>query len=217
MKTFKLLMMAGMMAFATAASAEGTIKCFTAEDVYFEGNTADLVVSIDYETTQTVCSWGFSLYLPDGVSIAGEFEGDTFYPDAATYDGTTNSRGIANKPVEITKKEDGGWLIVGYASGNPSMKSTHGTLVTIQLSGSKDIVGVGEIKSSSLAHSEAGQNISLDLGNLADYAFGINQETVGINEVKAADNDAPAYNLQGIRVNNAKGLIIRDGKKMIVK
>lgn len=217
MKKFKLMMMAGMLAFASAASAQEPVKCFTAEDVVFEGNEADLIVAMDYETTETIVSWGFSLYLPDGISIAGEFEGDTFYADNATYDKNTNSRGIANKPVEITKKEDGGWLIVAYATGNPAMKSTHGTVVTLGLSGSPEVKGFGDIKSSSVANDK---NVSLDQGNLADYQFAINggNGTDGINDINVVGNDAPAYNLQGVRVNsNAKGLIIRDGKKVVVK
>ena len=69
MKAFKLMMMAGMMAFATAASAQGTIKCLTAEDVTFEAGetTADLVVNMDYTTDKEIVSWGFNLYLPEGI------------------------------------------------------------------------------------------------------------------------------------------------------
>lgn len=60
-------------------------------------------------------------------------------------------------------------------------------------------------------------NKSIELGNINDVTFSINGSSVGINDIKSAEATAPAYNLQGIRVNNAKGLIIRDGKKMVVK
>ena len=61
-------------------------------------------------------------------------------------------------------------------------------------------------------------NKSIELGNINDVTFSINGSSVGINDIKSAEATAPAYNLQGVRVNSAaKGVIIRDGKKMVVK
>lgn len=224
MKKFTLLMVAGLFALAGSVQAQDKVKCLAADDVFFEdgATTTDLVVKMDYDTENIVCSWGFSLYLPDGISITGEFEGDTFYPDGCSYSTETNSRGISNKPVEITKKTDGGWLIVGYATGNPDMKSTHGALVKLNLTGSKSISGDARLKDISVSSvkvaGSVGESVSLDLGNIAEVVFGINKSVEGINDIQAADTTAPAYNLQGVRVNNsAKGVIIRDGKKMVVK
>ena len=224
MKKFTLSLVAGLFALAGSVQAQGTVKCLAADDVFFEdgASTADLVVKMDYDTPNVVCSWGFSLYLPDGVAISGEFEGDTFYPDGCKYSSETNSRGITNKPVEITKKSDGGWLIVGYANGNPDMKSTHGALVTLNLTGSKSIIGDASLKNISVSsvkvEGSVGESVSLDLGNIADVVFGINKTADGIDDIMVNESDAPAYNLQGVRVNSAaKGVIIRDGKKMVVK
>lgn len=224
MKKFTLMLVAGLFALAGSVNAQGTVKCLAADNVFFEegSTTADLVVKMDYDTENTVCSWGFSLYLPDGISLSGEFEGDTFYPDGSSYSTETNSRGISNKPVDITKRADGGWLIVGYAAGNPDMKSTHGTLVTLSLTGSTSVSGDASIKSISVSsvkvEGHINESVSLDQGNLADVVFGINKTVEGINDIVADESNAPAYNLQGVRVNGAaKGLIIRDGKKQIVK
>ena len=221
MKAFKLMMMAGMMAFATAASAQGTITCLTAEDVSFEGAKANLVVNMDYETTYDIVSWGFSLYLPDGVAVAGEEELGEFYADNATLGTDTNARAIISNGIKLKVKEDGGMMVLGYSMSNAPMKSTHGMLCTIELSGSKDINGNGTLKDISVATvGESGDAISLDQGKLAEVTFKVNDggSAVGINDINAAETSAPAYNLQGVRVNgNAKGLIIRDGKKMVVK
>ena len=43
-------------------------------------------------------------------------------------------------------------------------------------------------------------------------------EETGITEVNAAEDDAPAYNLQGIRVKtNTRGIVIKNGKKYVNK
>lgn len=43
-------------------------------------------------------------------------------------------------------------------------------------------------------------------------------ETTGINSVNAADDDAPVYNLSGMRVKNpTRGIYVKNGKKYIVK
>lgn len=237
MKAFKLMMMAGMMAFATAASAQGTIKCLTAEDVVFgDGETtADLVVNIDYTTDKSIVSWGFNLYLPDGIEI--EYETDTeidketgesklVYYYHGSYGKDTNPRPIANlADPKVTRKDDGGYLILGYSDNNAAMKSLSGMLITLTLTGSDKISGNGEIKNTSMAYLGTDGDgkevaISADQGQLADYTFKVNDggSAVGINDINAAETSAPAYNLQGVRVNdNAKGLIIRDGKKMVVK
>lgn len=231
MKAFKLMMMAGMMAFATAASAQGTIKCLTAEDVTFEAGetTADLVVNMDYSTDKEIVSWGFNLYLPDGIDIEFEEESGTFYY-TGEYGFDTNPRAIAGTPKKpndpkVTKKEDGGYLILGYSDSNAAMLSTHGKLISLTLTGSAAISGNGDIKNTSVAYLGTDGDgkevaISADQGQLADVTFKVNDGGVtdGINDINAAETNAPAYNLQGVRVNaNAKGIIIRDGKKMVVK
>jgi len=56
-------------------------------------------------------------------------------------------------------------------------------------------------------------------GGMRVYAISINQEVTGIQNVKAVKNvDAAAFNLAGQKVDAAyKGLVIKDGKKIINK
>ena len=206
--------MAGMLAFAGSAMAQKT--CFTAEPVIFgEGEqVADLVVSIDYEKAEgtDITCWQFELSLPDGIAPIYDEDEEEWLGEIST---DTNTKRLAKGGLNITKKTDGTYLVLGFdTKGNQAMPSTKGELCTIQLSGSASIVGEGKIINSALSDQD---NASVDKGNLSDFVFGINQNTVGINDIQTVDNDAPAYNLQGIRVNNAKGLIIRNGKKMVVK
>ena len=51
------------------------------------------------------------------------------------------------------------------------------------------------------------------------YIYSLNGNTSGINAVKAdTEANAPAYNLAGQKVDNSyKGLIIKNGRKMIQK
>jgi hypothetical protein len=230
MKAIKLMMMAGMMAFATAASAQ--VQCLTVDDVAFdEGEgTADLVVDIDYTTDKTIVSWGFTLYLPDGIEIGNELMDEEDPTQGLLWHGSygkSNASAVQRGDLNVTVKEDGGYLILGYATGNPAMKNTHGNLVNLELIATAQTSGAASIKNTSMAYiglDGEGKEvaISADQGLLDDVNFTVDaskaQVTVGIKDIKTVDSNAPAYNLQGVRVNaNAKGIIIRDGKKMVVK
>ena len=214
MKTIRLMMMAGLMAFASAANAQ-QVTVLTAKDVNFEegATQADLVVNMDYTTTEKVVAWGFSLYLPDGISLIYDEEEEEWLGEV----GSINAKKVVNKGLSVNEKTDGGYLIVGYADGNPAMKSTHGDLATITLQGNASIKSNGKISGISISND---LSESLEQGNIAEVEFKINGGAItdGINDIQAVDSNAPAYNLQGMRVNGqAKGLIIRDGKKMVVK
>lgn len=221
MKAFKLLMMAGLMAFASSAQAQQ--QFFNANDVALDENgKGTLEVFMDYETTETVVGWNLSLYLPDGVTIATKTvydedldENVEVFDVTAKGDDYSNSNAMANA-LDIKTKTDGGYLFVCIDQKNKrAMKNTHGKIISIPLiAPNKDFSGEGMIKTIGMT---SDQNVSLELGNIADINFQIGGGTDGINDIQSAEATAPAYNLQGIRVNNAKGLIIRDGKKMVVK
>ena len=222
MKAFKLTMMAAMLAFASAAMAQE--QFFQASDVALDENgKGTLEVFIDYETTETVVGWNLSLYLPDGVTIATKTVYDEdLDEDVEVFDVTakgddySNSNAMANALDVKLKADQKGYLFVCIDQKNKRpMKNTHGKILSVPVvAPSKDFTGEGKINTIGMT-SDA--NISLELGNIADITFQVGGTTDGINDIQSADATAPAYNLQGIRVNNAKGLIIRDGKKMVVK
>ena len=215
MKKFTLMMVAGL--FALAGSVQAQVKCFYTDPVinFAAGATeADMVVSIDYEAgDEKVGCWQFEIVFPEGIAPIYDADEEEWLGEVST---DTNTKRLAKGGLNITKKADGNYLVLGFdTKGNQEMVSTHGTLCTIKISGSSEIQGTGKIVNSALSNLN---DQSINKGNLADFEFGINQEVEGINDLQVAESNAPAYNLQGVRVNSAaKGLIIRDGKKMIVK
>lgn len=224
MKKFRLFTMASLLAFAAGAQAQ--IKCVTAEPVVFEAGetTAELVINMDYETDKAICSWGFNLYLPDGIDIENEEVDGTFYY-TGEYGFETNPRaiaGTAKKPNDpkVTKKQDGGYLILGYSDSNAAMLSTHGKLVSFTLTGSDAISGIGKISSTSCSYMDGSDAVSADQGLLADSEFAVNGggESQGINDIKADATAGKVFNIGGQQVAApTKGLYIQNGKKVIVK
>ena len=186
----------------------------------FEGDatTANLVVGIDYETDKDICSWSFSIYLPEGITVAGEEEAGEFYPDEATLGTDTNARAIISNGIKMKYKSDGGLMVLGYSMSNAKMKSTHGGLCTILLKGSSSIVGSGFLKNTSCSYMEDGNAVSADQGLLADVEFAINGGEQGINDIKADAAAGKVYTIGGQQVvAPTKGLYIQNGKKVIVK
>lgn len=221
MKAFKLLMMAGLMAFAASAQAQN--KIFSADDVIFdESGKANLEVYMDFSGTETIVGWNMSIYLPEGVTLGTKLvENEDTGEMEETWDYTakgndySNSAKMANN-MDIKEKTDGGYLFTCIASDKTPMKNTKGKILTVALVAStSDCSGDGSIKTIGMSDDK---NVSVLLNQIDEVTFKVDASaTVGINEIQTAGSEAPAYNLQGIRVNNAKGLIIRDGKKMIVK
>lgn len=223
MKKFRLFTMASLLAFAVGAQAQDQIKCLTAEPVVFEGDatTADLIVNMDYETDKSICSWGFNLYLPTGVEIEYEKDGDDIYY-TGKYSSETNPRAIANLPdIKVTAKQDGGYLVLGYSDNNAAMKSTHGQLISITLTGSSAIKGNGKITNTSCSYMNGSDAVSADQGLLADFEFTVNgggDDSQGINDIKADAAAGKVYTIGGQQVvAPTKGLYIQNGKKVIVK
>ena len=224
MKKFTLMMIAGLFALAGTVQAQEKQPLIADNIELANGATTDLVIKLDYETTETVCGVNFSLYLPDGVLLDG-FESKAAQDDAKASalkkacdlgeDGVWGEDATAGW-LSVKQKADGGLLFVLIDQDDQTpFVSTKANLVTVKLKAIADVKGSGKISTIGITNDKS---ISLDRGNLADYTFGINQSSEGINDIQSADASAPAYNLQGVRVNaNAKGIIIRDGKKQIVK
>ena len=232
MKKFTLLMVAGLFALAGSVQAQ-ELTPITADDLTIaNGETKDLVIKLNYELeagAPALCGANLAIYLPDGIVFNGFDSQEAFanakasaLKKAVSIDedgvyGDDVDDGFINK---ATLKTDGGVLIViiDQDDKTPFQKSADVTLCTIALKALADVKGTATISQQALTNVN---NVSVGMKDgesmFGEFVFGINQETVGINEIQTAGSEAPAYNLQGMRVNNAKGLIIRDGKKMIVK
>lgn len=225
MKKFTLTLMAAMLAFASTAIAQKKVV-LTVDDISVaNGEEAELVVKMDYETTETVVGLNFSLYLPDKILLKG-------FDTKEAQDGAKASAlkkacdlgedGIWGEDVSsgwlsVKQQTDGGLLFAFIDQDDMTeFESTKAPVITINVHAVAEVENVeGYIKAIALTNDD---NVSLDLNNIEDVVFVINPILDGINEVKSADAISPAYNLQGVRVNDAaKGLIIRDGKKTVVK
>ena len=226
-------MMAAMLAFAGTAMAQ-ELTPLTADDITVaNGETVDLIIKLNYEQAadaDALCGGSFSLSLPDGIILAG-FD-DKAAQDAATAKNLKKNCVVEdvenqawgeeadNNYVSVKQKTDGGLLfvIIDQDDKIPFEKISDAVLCSISLKAIADVTGEGKIYDQALANVK---NVSVGMKDgssiFGDATFQINGSTDGINEIQNAGNMAPAYNLQGVRVNNAKGLIIRDGKKMIVK
>ena len=209
---------------AFAANAQAQNKIFSADDVTFDENgKGKLEVYMNFTGSETIVGWNFSVYLPEGITLGtkqvenedtGEME--DAYDFIAKGNDYSNAAKMANN-MDIKEKTDGGFLFTCIASDKTPMKNTSGKILTMALvANSSECSGDGTIKTIGMSDDN---NVSVLLNQIDEVTFKVDASavTTGINEVQTADNEAPAYNLQGIRVNNAKGLIIRDGKKMIVK
>ena len=232
MKKFTLLMVAGLFALAGSVQAQKKVA-ITANDITVaNGETTDLVISMNYPTTESVAGYNFSLYLPEGItfgraslsaSVTIPTKETDVYP-VITYmeydeeqDAEVEKTAAPKSLLKISEKNDGGILFIWIDDtyGQTPLAKTEGMILKMNVKATADVVGVGTIKGVGFTSTSS---VSLDLGNLDDYTFAVNGDSQGINDIQAADATAPAYNLQGVRVNNnAKGVIIREGKKMIVK
>ena len=234
MKKFTLLMVAGLFAFAGNVQAQ--LVPLTAEDLTIaNGETKDLAIKLNYELEEgadALCGSSFSLFLPEGI-ILGSFA-DKADQDAASAKNLKKNCVVEevenqawgeeadNNYVSIKQKTAGGLLfvIIDQDDKTPFVKTTDVTLCSISLKAIADVKGTAKIYDQAITNVK---DKSVGMVNGAsifgEYTFAINDsDSQGINDIQAADATAPAYNLQGVRVNNnAKGVIIREGKKMVVK
>ena len=188
------------------------------------GETADIVVKIDYEPSMEVLSYSFHLHLPEGIgpnTKSGNWTTYCFTLPEETYpffydEETDEYTKSPKSSLVLQPTADGNLLVVwiGEKERLP-LKSTHGELMRISVKASEDFVsGTGTINDIMLTNG----SYAFDLYNIADVAFGINEDIVpdGVNAVsRLASDDAPVYTLQGVRASGEKkGLYISNGKKI---
>lgn len=212
MKTVKLMIMMCLLSLATSMQAQKKTVLTASDLVIANGETADLVISINYPTTEQVTVWDFKLYLPEGIEFSKSRLSKSCDVSDETHDGD-----IANDCLTVSKASDGGYLFVWVdQEENTPMTSTTGKLVTVSLKATADVKGEGQIKDIHLSNKAAE---ALDLNNIADVTFMVNGDT-GISSVlmDATTADKKAYNLAGQRVGkDFKGIVIQNGKKFMNK
>ena len=150
-------------------------------------STIELVVNIDYETTESVSGWAFSLYLPEGIAFNSKYNKAYTLSDEThpwRLDWSTLESINPEKWLKVSKKDDGGYLFMWFDRGEKTpLVSTHGQLLTIHLAATGKVRGVGKIMGISLASSNYA---SLEIDNIADAEFGFNvqeEQTLDFAEI----------------------------------
>lgn len=240
MKAFRLMMMAGLMAFAGAANAQ-EVTVLTAADIQTDADgKANLVIKMDYDTEEVLIGLNFSLVLPEGVDINAKSDTEAakqavvkinkevfqLYSDEDAYNeaiADADYAGAAAYAISYTtlkKRAEGGYLLnfIDQTSKTPFV-NTHGTAVTIPLiANPADVAGFGKIFNIGLSNNlDQGFATFGNGATIADVEFKINEPvTDGINEVKNAQENGAIYNAAGQRLEKAaKGLYIQNGKKYV--
>ena len=217
MKKTKALFAALLLMVAGNVMADNKVTC---NDVTIKaGETAEVTISIT-SAEEGVRGWSFRMKLPDGVSMVyDEDEEDYVYEFSDRV--PKNSKGAAKVDTNIQGTDEEGVLMVsclGKKADNV-LEGTEGEVMTITIQADANLesaVAEAALTNISLSNSDA---VSLSVEKTYNFTVTIEGTVpVGIQEVEAANANAPIYNLGGQRVEKtAKGLYIKNGKKVVVK
>ena len=166
-----------------------------------DGSTISMSITNDFEFT----TFGFKLYLPEGVTLGTVYDEDEEKDVPAVIKNMDRCKG--SHIVDCRETNDGGWSVNIYGN-KTSFKGNEGEVCSIQL--------VGEMKGTA-------KITFINFGDADGKAYfqeeDINLELAGtgIEGVDAAANEnAPMYNLAGQRVSRVqKGIFIQNGKKVL--
>ena len=167
-----------------SGTSTGTKVVLKAADINVaNGEQKDIVINMDYETSDNIIGLAFSLYLPDGILLKG-FNTKEAQLAAKTsalkkacdlYDGLWGEDGT-NQRLTVMQKSDGGLLFVLLDQDDKEkFISTKAMAITISVHAIGDVAATASIKNISIT---SDQNASIDRGAIADVTFGINQAAV---------------------------------------
>ena len=71
MKKFTLMLVAGLFALAGSVQAQKKVVLSADDITIAKGETAELVIKMEYETTEEIGGTNFSLSFPDGLVLSG--------------------------------------------------------------------------------------------------------------------------------------------------
>ena len=120
--------------------------------------------------------------------------------------------------VDINKKDNTYKFLVYRNVKEPKFEAKEGTLLILTLSVADGLTGVLDASIKDITVNDLD---SKPVEGFADVEFkiGVTEDVVtGINSINAEENDGAAYNLAGQKVGkNYKGIVVKNGKKAIVK
>jgi len=211
MKTIKALLVSALLVLAGTVSAQNNFS-ITFADVNVENGAGKLVASMTKD--MTVAGWQMFLYLPEGVEIAQVYDEDE---EEYVADITLSSTFHKAKHSCSSKRTTDGAMMLICSGGTETValkSANEGELCTIGLKVASTVT--------SQAVAVKGVAVSDDKGvqyNQDDTTFQLNIGTTGIINIENDGvNGGVFYNLAGQKVSNAqKGVLIQNGKKVVVK
>ena len=210
MKTIKALLVSALLVLAGTVSAQTFSITFA--DVNVENGAGKLVASMTKDFT--VAGWQMYLYLPEGVEIAQVFDEDEEeYVADITLSSTFHK---AKHSCSVKKTADGAMMLIcSGGTETVALKSaTEGELCTIGLTVADGVTSQAvAVKNVAVSDDQGVQS------NQADTTFQLIIGSTGIVNIENdAVNSGVFYNLAGQKVSNAqKGVLIQNGKKVVVK
>ena len=210
MKTIKALLVSALLVLAGTVSAQSFSITFA--DVNVENGAGKLVASMTKD--MTVAGWQMYLYLPEGVEIAQVFDEDEEeYVADITLSSTFHK---AKHSCSVKKTADGAMMLIcSGGTETVALKSaTEGELCTIGLTVADGVTSQAvAVKNVAVSDDQGVQS------NQADTTFQLIVGSTGIVNIENdAVNGGVFYNLAGQKVSNAqKGVLIQNGKKVVVK
>ena len=210
MKTIKALLVSALLVLAGTVSAQTFSITFA--DVNVENGAGKLVASMTKD--MTVAGWQMYLYLPEGVEIAQVFDEDE---EEYVADITLSSTFHKAKHSCSSKKTTDGAMMLICSGGTETValkSATEGELCTIGLKVAEGVTSQAvAVKNVAVSDDQGVQS------NQADTTFQLIIGSTGIVNIENdAVNGGVFYNLAGQKVSNAqKGVLIQNGKKVVVK
>ncbi len=184
--------------------------------IYVEPATVDAgttaTLSICMKNSADIRGFQFDMYLPDGVTAKKNNKGRYVY--------SLNKNRLEEgdeHTLTLAGQEDGSIRFLCGSQYEETFTGTEGEIATIQVDVAADLAsGSYPIQLKDMKLTET--NISKYYEHELVETMLIVSSATGINSVSVTGTNAPAYNLQGQRVQPAKkGLYIMEGKKIVVK
>lgn len=201
---------------ASTAMAQATDIETSDNIIYVEPATVDAgttaTLSICMKNSAAIRGFQFDMYLPDGVTAKKNSKG--------RYICSFNSNRLEEgdeHTLTLGGQEDGSIRFLCGSQYEETFTGTEGEIATIQVDIAADLASGSypiQLKDMKLTETNISKYYEHEL---VETMLTVSSAT-GINSVNVIDTDAPAYNLQGQRVQAAqKGLYIVNSRKVVIK
>ncbi|MBQ8065163.1 MAG: hypothetical protein IJ200_05855 [Prevotella sp.] len=201
---------------ASTAMAQATDIETSDNIIYVEPATVDAgttaTLSICMKNSAAIRGFQFDMYLPEGVTAKKNNKG--------RYLCSFNSNRLPEDDehtLTLGQQEDGSVRFLCGSQYEETFTGTEGEIATIQVDVATDLAPGNypvQLKNMKLTETNISKYYEHEL---VETMLTVSSAT-GINSVSVAGTDAPAYNLQGQRVQAAqKGLYIVNSRKVVTK